>query len=112
MTNLYDGLPLNTPTVVFTQPGDFMLVATRTLNGGTVATVAIPGGPSDLAAQAQVNAATIQQRVAANLTTLETFISNNPAGAVLTAAQVNVVARMLAGLCRLLLQQTGTVGGS
>ena len=60
----------------------------------------------------QANAAAIQTRVKANLTTLESWITAHPTGATLTAAQTLTVAKMLVGLCRLLLQEFDTTGGS
>lgn len=69
--------------------------------------ITIPGAGTPAA-----NQATIQQRVQANLAILETWITNNPTGAVLTAAQTKVLAQMLVGLCRLLLMENQTVGGS
>jgi hypothetical protein len=74
---------------------------------GNEQVITIPGPGSPVA-----NALTIQQRVQANLATLETWISNNPTGAVLTGPQTLVLAKMLVGLCRLLLAENQTVGGS
>lgn len=110
MSELFDGLPLNTPTVVFTQAGDFQLLATRTAAGGNVQVVAIGGGPTDLANQAAANLATVQSRLVTGIATIETFILNNPSGAVLTAGQTLAVAKMLAGLGRIVLGLTSTVG--
>lgn len=45
-----------------------------------------------------------------HLQTIETFLAANPNGAILTAAQVAVLARMLAGIARILLQLTSTQG--
>lgn len=64
-----------------------------------------PGSPP-------LNKQTIQSRVQTNLGLLETWVTNNPNGAILTAAQTKVLAQMLIGLCRLLLQEFNTVGGS
>lgn len=58
------------------------------------------------------NQTTITNKVNANLALLETFIGNNPNGAVLTAAQTNVLARMLVGLARFVLAEYTTPGGS
>lgn len=52
----------------------------------------------------------IAQSVAANLASIEAWITANPSGAVLTAAQTLFVAKMLAGLARLTLDLVGTVG--
>lgn len=50
MAQPFDGLPLDTPTVIVDN-ADIQLIATRTKNGGTVQTVPKPGGPTDLAQQ-------------------------------------------------------------
>lgn len=59
-----------------------------------------------------VNTTTVQQRVDADLATLQTWVANNPSGAVLNAAQTLVVAKMLVGLGKLvrgtLTDTTGT----
>ena len=82
-------------------------VETMTSSIGDVTTTYTPGPGTKVA-----NQQTINQRVQANLTTLETWISNNPSGAVLTGPQTLVLAKMLVGLCRLLLNQTSTTGGA
>jgi hypothetical protein len=56
--------------------------------------------------------ATIQTNLSSQLTTIETWITNNPSGAVLTAAQTLTVARMLAGLTRIAIAALSSVGGS
>jgi hypothetical protein len=58
------------------------------------------------------NLATILTNLTNQLNTIETWITNNPSGAVLTAAQTLVVARMLAGLTRVAIAALSTVGGS
>lgn len=84
-----------------------------TLTPTSVANLLAPLNTQQTADQtAAANIATITTRVQANLNTLETFIANNPTGAVLTAAQTNVLARVLAGLCRLLLNEANALGGS
>jgi hypothetical protein len=50
------------------------------------------------------NAATVRADVLSRQATLKAWMTANPAGAVLTAAQTLVVAEMLDGLCDLLLQ--------
>lgn len=50
------------------------------------------------------NQQTIRTNVQAKLATIETFIANNPGGATLNAAQTLVLAKLLAGLCRVVLQ--------
>ena len=64
------------------------------------------------AGNANANQSVITSKVLANLATLETFITNNPNGAVLTAGQTNVLARMIAALTRLVLSDFNSVGGS
>ncbi len=71
----------------------------------TVITTPGPGTPA-------ANQTTINQNVIANLATLETWIANNPNGAVLTAAQTKVLAKMLVGVGRILLNKVDSVGGS
>lgn len=95
----------------FTTEGDGTNVETMTAtypNGAKDHETIITPGPNTPAANQQ----TIQQRVQANLAILETWITNNPTGAVLTAAQTKVLAQMLVGVCRLLLAENQTVGGS
>jgi len=65
-----------------------------------------------LAATVATNTGTIQNRLNTNLTTLENWITANPSGAVLTAGQTLVLAKMLVGLTRVLLQEATTTGGS
>lgn len=84
-----------------------------TLTPTAVATLLAPLNAQQTADQAAAtNAQTIQTRLTANLALLETFITNNPNGAVLTAAQTNVLARMLASTTRILLGLTANLGGS
>jgi len=107
----WQGLPPNTPTVIGGVPGDYDIVATATQNGsGNIQIVPIPGGPTDLRNQVAANATTIQAKVLADLTTIEAWITANPTGAVLTGPQTLVLAKMLAGLCRLVLNDTSTTG--
>lgn len=61
---------------------------------------------------ANVFGADIAANIQTHLNQIETWIAANPAGAVLTAAQTLWVAQTLAGLCRLLLGLTGTIGGA
>lgn len=58
------------------------------------------------------NAATIEANLLAQLAQIETWITGNPAGAVLTAGQTLILAQMMAGITRTLLNLTQTVGGS
>lgn len=55
-------------------------------------------------AQTAANQQTIRANVQAKLATIETFITNNPGGATLNAAQTLVLAKLLAGACRVILQ--------
>jgi len=63
-------------------------------------------------ATGQANSSTIQTNLVAQLATIEAFITAHPGGAVLTAGQTLVLAQMLAGITRVLLGLTSTVGGS
>src|ERR1035437_7401475 len=58
------------------------------------------------------NLATIETNLLTNLAVLETWIANNPNGAVLTAGQTKVLAKALVGLVRVVLQDTATIGGA
>ena len=60
----------------------------------------------------QANAQTIESNILAQIAQIETWIANNPSGAVLTAGQTLILAQMLAGIGRILLGLTSTVGGS
>lgn len=102
---LPNGAHVSADTFVTLADGTTVETMDDTARNHTVMTVPGAGTPA-------ANQTTIQQRVQANLTILETWITNNPTGAVLTAAQTKVLAQMLVGLCRLLLQENSTVGGS
>ena len=60
----------------------------------------------------QANLATIETNLLTNLAVLETWIANNPNGAVLTAGQTKVLAKALVGLVRVVLQDTAIIGGA
>jgi len=60
----------------------------------------------------QANAATIQTNLISAQTTIQNWITANPSGAVLTAAQTLVVAKMLNGLTKLLLAQYSSTSGT
>jgi hypothetical protein len=86
-------------------------------NGTTQETITDSGGNTfsiieNPANSALANQEVITTRVEANLTTLETWITANPNGAVLTAAQTLVLAKMISALTRLTLDQFTTVGGA
>lgn len=73
-------------------------------NGATDHSVITTPGANTPAANAQ----TIQANILTRQTQIQAFITANPSGAVLTAAQTLVLAKMLNGLCQLLLQQYGS----
>ena len=60
----------------------------------------------------QANLATIETNLLTDLAVLETWLANNPNGAVLTAGQTKVLAKALVGLVRVVLQDTAIIGGA
>jgi hypothetical protein len=64
------------------------------------------------ASAAAANQATIQGNIQTHIGQLEAWLTANPNGAVLTAAQTKFVAQTLIGVGRLLLGLTSTVGGA
>lgn len=102
---LPNGATVTSDTFVTGPDGTTVETMVDSANNRTAVTVPGPNTPV-------ANAQTVQTRVQANLATIESFIAANPGGAVLTAAQTLVLARMLAGLCRILLGEFNTVGGS
>ena len=58
------------------------------------------------------NAATITTNVKARQATIQAWMTANPTGAVLTAAQTLTLAQMLNGLCNLLLAEYGSTTGT
>ena len=62
--------------------------------------------------QVQANVATIRQNVTTNFATLQTWLANNPNGAVLTAGQTKVLANILIGITKLLLADTANTTGT
>jgi len=70
----------------------------------------------DLAAAAAIDLSTNATTITANLTnaqaTIQAWIAANPSGAVLTAGQTLVVAKMLNGLCKILLSQYSSTSGT
>lgn len=91
----YDGLPLNTPTVI-ADTVDYTKTATRTANGGTVTTTSKPGSvganTADIdakLAQLYTDAATAQTNIANLLATAA------PGAGTLTTAQLSNVVRTL-----------------
>ena len=112
----YASVITQTPGIVALSPG--LGIAAFVHDDGTKTSSDVAALEAPLTARetadvtAAANGQTIQQRLTTNLGLLETFITNNPNGAVLTAAQTNVLARMLASTTRILLGLTTTVGGS
>ena len=100
MSQVYDGLPLNTPTVI-ADNGDVQTVATRTANGGTVAIVPHPGGPTDLGLQAQANAQTLEAKGAAAVASNITFLGIGSPSNAQVLAQVQSLTRQVNALIRL-----------
>lgn len=80
--------------------------ATRPLTAAEAAQLAA----DDAAIVSDTNQGALQSAVQARLAQIETFIANNPNGAVLTATQTNTLARMVVALARLTLKLTTTVG--
>jgi len=95
--SLYDGLPLNTPTVV-DDNGDVQVIATRTANGGTVQALPHPGGPTD-------NLNTLRSRAGQALTANATFLALASPSNAQVLAQVQTLTRECSALIRLLLGQ-------
>lgn len=98
-------------------PGDIQVLKDTSTTGAVVAIIQpIPGGPTDLANQAATtstsNKTMIQTNLTSRLTTVETWITANPSGATLNAAQTLTLMKGIAGLIRLLLNQTNSVGGA
>jgi hypothetical protein len=82
--------------------------ASRALSGVEVASLAA----QDTMATGDANKATIQANIATHIGQLETWLTANPNGAVLTAGQTKFVAQTLIGVGRLLLGMTSSVGGA
>lgn len=77
---------------------------------GTLTTASYLSDPIYAADIPEANQHTIQAHLAADLVTIEAWLSANPNGAVLTAAQTKVLARMLAGLTRIIAANTASIG--
>ena|ERR1700677_2257255 len=75
-----------------------------TLVGGTWTPPALP--------VTQVNQNTVTQNVLNNQALILAWIAANPTGAVLTGAQTLALAKMLNGLCKLLLQEFSSTTGT
>jgi hypothetical protein len=85
--------------------GDYTVTTTQSTAGQTVQITFKVGTLG-------ANQGAIAQNVIANQALIQQFIANNPTGAVLTAAQTLILAKMLNGLCNLLLAQFGTTAGT
>lgn len=97
----YDGLPLNTPTLVRTD-GDFQVWATRSPNGGTVERRVIAGTDSDRAQQLQARMA---QAIAAN----STYIALAAPSTAQNTAQIKALTQQLQAILRLAQGQLGSI---
>jgi hypothetical protein len=79
--------------------------------GGSIGPAGGSGG-SQLTAVQQANSATIKANLLENLLAMEDWILANPEGAVLTPSETLLMAQMLVGFCRLLINETNSVGES
>jgi hypothetical protein len=84
------------------------VTTTRALTAGEIAQLAAQDG----VAASTANQSAITANVQAHQTTLLAWVAANPNGAVLTAAQTLVLAKMLIGLCNLLLDEFGSTTGT
>lgn len=77
-------------------------------------TAALPAGYAQAVtnATAVTNAATISANILTRQAAIQAWMTANPSGAVLTAAQTLTLAQMLNGLCKLLLQQYSSTTGT
>lgn len=105
------------PTAIFPDDtGEATLAQVQTAFLGASAAEGLAAQPwnafSASIPNASANQQTVRAKVQTGLGALETWIANNPNGAVLTATQTLAVIRMLAGLCRLLLGELNTTGGA
>jgi len=106
------------PCVILTGAGQVVVISdTPPTTASAVATAAAPIITAEnTIASAQLtataNAATITTNLTSAQTTIQNWITANPSGAVLTAAQTLVVAKMLNGLTKLLLQQYSSTSGT
>lgn len=98
----YDGLPLNTPTVI-EDTAEYQRIATRTANGGTVQTVAKAGGLLAARQTADANAVTVKAGLAgfftdaatAQQTITDLLATASPGAGTLTTAQLSNAVRAL-----------------
>lgn len=97
----YDGLPLNTPTMIGAQ-GDCDIWATRTANGGTVEHRVRSGTDTDRAQQLQ---ARMVQAIAANTT----YIALAAPSTAQNTAQIKALTRQVQAMLRLAQGQLAAV---
>ncbi len=107
-----------TPPCVVIQGGSPVTVSTISdsptqTTAAAVQTALTPLNAQEIAALAtsNTNNSILQTNLNTRLATIEAWIAANPSGAVLTAAQTLILARMMAGLTRIALQLTSTTGG-
>jgi len=114
----YSGLA-TAPCVIIAGAGQQVVVISDTppTTASAVATAAAPIIAAENAAEAaqltaSANAATITANLTSAQTTIQNWIAANPSGAVLTAGQTLVVAKMLNGLTKILLSQFSSTSGT
>jgi hypothetical protein len=107
-----------TPPCVVVQGGSPVTVSTISDSPTQTNAAAVQAALAPLVAQelvalvaSQSNASTLQNNLNSRLATIEAWIAANPSGAILTAAQTLILARMMAGLTRVALAETSTLGG-
>lgn len=106
------------PCVIVAGAGQVVVVSDNPpTTPGAVTTAAAPIVSAEAAAAAAAatlaaNAATITANVTAAQTQIQAFIAANPGGATLNGPQTIVLAKMLNGLCKILLQQYGSTTGT
>lgn len=98
---LYDGLPLNTPTLI-SEDANVQVWATRTVNGGTVESRVKAGSDADRGQQLQVR---LQQAIAAN----STYIALASPTVAQNTAQLKAISRQVQALLRMRLGQFDSV---
>lgn len=97
----YDGLALNTPTLLRTD-GDYQIWVTRTPNGGTVEHRIIPGTDADRVQQLQGR---MTQAIAAN----STYIALTSPSTAQNAMQIKALTRQVQAMLRLAQGQLNAV---
>jgi hypothetical protein len=102
---LPSGAHVATDTYVVGPDGSTVETMVDTLTNKTI--LFVPG-----AGTTSANLITIQANLTSQLTSIETWITNNPSGAAFTNGQSLFIAQSLAGLIRVALGLLSTVGGS